>query len=91
MSEKADIFHVKIRVAWKRKRGNGYVNYYRGSEIDPLTAVTRSGTPEEMNANPVFIGQIMQSMGLTSKSVYDFHVVEVLDKTPLGKSFFYDK
>ena len=89
--EFAEIYQLTIRVAWKKTRGKSYINCYRGSENDPVVVVSRSSTPKEMNANPVLIGQIMKSMGLTGKSIQDFHVTEVFDSMSLGKSFYYKK
>tara|TARA_R110002050_G_scaffold44907_4_gene106644 strand:+ start:1346 stop:1627 length:282 start_codon:yes stop_codon:yes gene_type:complete len=90
--EKAMIYHVEVRVAWKRKtRGSGYVNNYRGTEGDSVGIVTRNESIAEMNKNPVLISQVMQALGATGKAVYDFHFVEEFSRKELSKSNFYTK
>ena len=89
--EMANIYQSKVRVGWRKKRGNGYFNVYRGTDSDPVTIVSRSGTADEMNKNPMLISQLMTTCGATGKSNYDFHVVEVFESVDLGKSFFYKK
>lgn len=88
--EMASIYHLTLRVAWKKKRGNGYYNCYRGTEDDPLSVVSRSGTVEELNSNPMLISQLMTGLGLTGKTNYDFHVVKIFEAKELGKSFYYE-
>ena len=88
-NEMASIYLLSLRVGWKKKRGNGYYNMYRGTADDPLQVVSRSLDVKELNENPILMGQIMQSLGLTGKTNVDFHVIEVFDSVDLGKSFHY--
>jgi hypothetical protein len=90
-NEKAMIYHVGLRVTWKKMRGKSYTNMWRGSEQSPVTVVTRSETIEEMNLNPMLISQLMTSLGATGKSIQDFHIVAEYDRKELGRSTFYDK
>ena len=89
MSEGKMIYHLKVRAAWKKKRGNGYMNMYRGTADDALEIVTIGSTLDELNANPVLVSQVMKSLGLTGTSVYDFHFVEVFDSQELSRSFYH--
>lgn len=90
--EKAIIYHVEVRVAWKRKtRGSGYVNNYRGTEGDAVGIVTRDESIEDMNKNPMLISQVMQSLGATGKAVYDFHFIKEFSRKELSNSNFYTK
>lgn len=83
------IYHLKVRAAWKKKRGNGYINTYRGTKDDALEIVTIGSTVEELNTNPVLVSQVMKSLGLTGKSVYDFHFTEVFEVQELSRSFYH--
>lgn len=89
MSEGKIIYHLKVRAAWKKKRGNGYINTYRGTKDDALEIVTIGSTLEELNTNPVLVSQVMKSLGLTGKSVYDFHFTEVFESQELSRSFYH--
>jgi len=89
MSEGKMIYHLRVRAAWKKKRGNGYINMYRGTKDDALEIVTISSTVDELNANPVLVSQVMKSLGLTGKAIYDFHFVEVFEATELSRSFYH--
>jgi len=88
---KAMIYHVGVRVTWKKTRGKSYLNMYRGSEQSPLDIVTRNETIAEMNKNPVLISQIMTAIGATGKAVQDFHVVAEYGRKELGRSNFYEQ
>lgn len=83
------IYHLKVRAAWKKKRGSGYINNYRGTADDALEIVTIGSTVEELNTNPVLVSQVMKALGLTGKSVYDFHFVEVFEVQELSRSFYH--
>ena len=76
------IYFVKIKVAYKVKRGNGYVNYYRTMELP-----TRMKSIEDMNSSPEMILNLMATFKLTGKKVFDFHVSDELSRQPLSKSF----
>ena len=89
MSEGKMIYHLKVRAAWKKKRGNGYMNMYRGTKDDALEIVTIGRTTEELNTNPVLVSQVMKAMGLTGKAIYDFHFIEVFDAQELSRSFYH--
>jgi hypothetical protein len=90
-NEKAMIYHVGIRVTWKKMRGKSYTNMWRGSEQSPVEVVTRNETIQEMNKNPMLISQIMTSLGATGKSIQDFHIVAEYGRKALGRSNFYEK
>lgn len=89
MSEGKMIYHLRVRAAWKKKRGNGYINYYRGTKNDALEIVTIAQTVDELNTSPALVSQVMKSLGLTGKSVYDFHFVEIFDSQELSRSFYH--
>lgn len=76
------IYFVKIRIAYKVRRGNGYVNYYRTMELP-----TRMKSIEDMNSSPEMILNMMASFKLTGKKIFDFHVSEELSRQPLSRSF----
>lgn len=76
------IYFVKIKVAYKVKRGNGYINNYRTMEIP-----TRMASIDDMNSSPEMIMKMMASLKLTGKKIHDFHVSDELDRQPLSRSF----
>ena len=89
--EKANIYVVGVRCTWRKKRGNSYINMYRGSETNPETIVTRSENVKAMNANPMLISQLMTAFGATGKAVEDFHVLSEYSREQIGKSSYYLK
>lgn len=76
------IYLVKIKVGYKVKKGNGYINNYRTIEIP-----TRMKTIEDINGSPEMIMKLMASLGLTSKKIYDFYVVEEQYRKEISRSF----
>jgi len=76
------IYLIQIKVAYKTKRGNGYINNYRTMEFP-----TRMKSLEDMNASPEMIMKLMASLKLTSKKIYDFHVTEELYRKEISESF----
>jgi len=76
------IYYVEIRVAYKVKRGNGYINNYR-----TLCIPTRMKSIEDMNASPEMIMKMMASLKLTGKKIHDFYVSDELSREPLSRSF----
>jgi len=78
------IYHYYARIAWKKKRGNGYINNYKNVEF-----VSRADGLEHMNKSVEFIAQIMHYNGLTGSNIYDFKVIEILDRQEISKSFYY--
>lgn len=78
------IYHYHARVAWKKKRGNGYINNYKDMEF-----VSRAESMEHMNKDVGFLMQLMVHNGLTGSSIVDVRVVEVYDRKEISKSFYY--
>ena len=78
------IYHYHGRIAWKRKRGNGYTNNYKDIEF-----VTRAETMEHMNKDVSFLMQLMVYHGLTAASIVDVRVIEIYKRKELGRSFYY--
>ena len=76
------IYLVKVKVAYKIKRGNGYINNYR-----EMNFPTRVKSIQDMNGNPDMIMRLMGSLGLKGKKVYDFYVMEELYRKEISKSF----
>lgn len=76
------IYLVKIKVGYKTRRGNGYINTYRTMEIP-----TRMKSIEDMNSSPEMIFKMMASLGLTGKKIYDFYVVEEMYRKEISRSF----
>ena len=66
------IWDLGVRLAWKKKRGNGYMNMYLGTEDRPFQMVTRAKSIDHINRNPELMAKLMAFNGLTGKSVYDF-------------------
>lgn len=76
------IYLVGLKLAWKVKRGNGYINNHRDMEIP-----TRTKSIEDINSSPEMIMNIMASLKLTGKKIFDFHVKEEYFRKELSKSF----
>jgi hypothetical protein len=76
------IYLVGLKLAYKIKRGNGYINNYRTIEIP-----TRMKSIEDINSSPEMIMNIMASLKLTGKKVYDFHVKEEYFRKEVSRSF----
>lgn len=89
MSKGQNIYHYDVRLTWKKKRGNGYINIYRGTESDPFQFVSRSNGIDELNGNPEIVFQIMNHLGLTGSSIADFKVLEVYEQKLISESFYY--
>ena len=70
------IYDVGVRLAWKKKRGNGYVNMYQGTKDRPFQFVTRAKDINAINRNPEMMAKKMSYVGATGKAVYDFYVSE---------------
>lgn len=81
------IYDVGVRLSWKKKRGNGYINMHLGTEARPFQFVTRAKTMEHVNRNPEMIAKMMAFNGLTGKSIYDFHVEKEFYRKEISKSF----
>ena len=76
------IYFVGLKLAYKIKRGNGYINNYRTIEIP-----TRMKSIEDINSSPEMIMNIMASLKLTGKKIYDFHVKEEYFRKEVSRSF----
>jgi hypothetical protein len=76
------IYYVGVKIAYKVKKGNGYINHYRTMEFP-----TRMKTIDDMNRQPEMIMNLMAALKLTSKKIYDFHVYEELHRKELSESF----
>ena len=76
------IYVVGLKLAYKIKRGNGYINNYRTIEIP-----TRMKSIEDINSSPEMILNIMASLKLTGKKIYDFHVKEEYFRKEVSRSF----
>ena len=81
------IYDIGVRLAWKKKRGNGYVNMYLGTKDRPFQFVTRAKDLDAINRNPEMIAKMMAYVGATSKSVYDFYVKEEFYRKEVSRSF----
>ena len=81
------IYDVGVRLAWKKKRGNGYTNMYQGTKDRPFQFVTRAKSIEDINRNPEMIAKMMSYVGATGKAVYDFYVSEEFYRNEISKSF----
>ena len=86
-SEGQMIYDIGVRLAWKKKRGNGYVNMYLGTEDRPFQFVTRAKGIDAINRNPEMIAKMMAFNGLTGKSIYDFHIQKEYYRKEINKSF----
>jgi hypothetical protein len=76
------IYLVEVKVAYKVKRGNGYINNYR-----TMNFPTRMKSIDDINRNPEMIMKLMASLKLTGKKIEDFHVKEELYRKEISKSF----
>jgi len=76
------IYFVGLKLAYKIKRGNGYINNYRTIEIP-----TRMKSIQDINSSPEMIMNIMASLKLTGKKIYDFHVKEEYFRKEVSRSF----
>lgn len=81
------IYDVGVRLAWKVKKGNGYINQYRGNEKIPYYFTTRAKDIDAINRNPEMIAKMMALLKLTGKKIYDFHVKEEYFRKELSRSF----
>ena len=81
------IYDIGVRLAWKKKKGNGYVNMYLGTKDRPFQFVTRAKDLDAINRNPEMIAKMMAYVGATSKAVYDFYVKEEFYRKEISKSF----
>lgn len=90
MSEEMQvIYDLGVRLAWKKKRGNGYMNMYLGTEDRPFQMVTRAKSIDHINRNPELVAKLMAFNGLTGKSVYDFSVVKEFYRKEISTSNYY--
>ena len=76
------IYVVGLKLAYKIKRGNGYINNYRTIEIP-----TRMKSIQDINSSAEMIMNIMASLKLTGKKIYDFHVKEEYFRKEVSRSF----
>ena len=81
------IYDIGVRLAWKKKKGNGYTNMYLGTEDRPFQFVTRAKSIDHINRNPEMIAKMMQFVGATGRSVYDFYVKEEFYRNEISRSF----
>lgn len=81
------IYDVGVRLAWKKKKGNGYINMYLGTKDRPFQFVTRAKSIDHINRNPEMIAKMMAFNGLTGKSIYDFYVKEEFYRNEISRSF----
>jgi len=81
------IYDIGVKLSWKKKRGNGYVNMYLGTKDRPFQFVTRAKSIEHINRNPEMMAKLMSFNGLTGKSVYDFHIIEEFYRNEISRSF----
>lgn len=81
------IYDIGVRLAWKKKRGNGYTNMYLGTADRPFQFVTRARSIDHINRSPEMIAKMMSYVGATGKAVYDFHVKEEFYRKEISKSF----
>lgn len=87
LSQGQMIYDIGVRLAWKKKRGNGYTNTYLGTEDRPFQFVTRAKDIDAINRNPEMIAKMMAYVGLTGKSIYDFYVQKEFYRKGISKSF----
>lgn len=81
------IYDIGVRLAWKKKRGNGYTNMYLGTEDRPFQFVTRAKDIDAINRNPEMMAKMMSFVGTTGKSVYDFHIQKEFYRKEISRSF----
>ena len=87
LAEGQMIYDIGVRLAWKKKKGNGYVNMYLGTEDRPFQFVTRAKSIDHINRNPEMIAKMMSFVGATGRSVYDFYVKEEFYRNEISRSF----
>lgn len=76
------IYLVKIKVAYKVRKGSGYTNHYRTIDIP-----TRMKSMDDMNSSPEMMMKLMASLGLTGKKIYDFYIFEEIYRKEISRSF----
>ncbi len=81
------IYDIGVRLAWKKKRGNGYTNMYLGTKDRPFQFVTRARSLDDINRNPEMIAKMMAFVGATGKAIYDFYVCEEFYRKEISRSF----
>jgi hypothetical protein len=81
------IYDIGVRLAWKKKKGNGYTNMYLGTEDRPFQFVTRAKSIDHINRNPEMIAKMMSFVGATGRSVYDFYVKQEFYRNEISRSF----
>ena len=81
------IYDIGVRLAWKKKRGNGYTNMYLGTKDRPFQFVTRARSLDDINRNPERIAKMMAFVGATGKAIYDFYVCEEFYRKEISRSF----
>ena len=81
------IYDIGVRLSWKKKKGNGHVNMYLGTENRPFQFVTRAKDIDAINRNPEMIAKMMAYVGATAKSVYDFYVQKEFYRKEISRSF----
>lgn len=81
------IYDIGVRLAWKKKRGNGYTNVYLGTADRPFQFVTRAKSIDHINRSPEMIAKMMSYVGATGKAIYDFYVKEEFYRKEISKSF----
>ena len=81
------IYDIGVRLAWKKKRGNGYTNMYLGTEDRPFQMVTRAKSIDHINRNPEMIAKMMSFVGATGRSVYDLYVKQEFYRNEISRSF----
>jgi hypothetical protein len=81
------IYDIGVRLAWKKKKGNGYTNMYLGTKDRPFQFVTRAKDIDTINRNPEMIAKMMSFVGATGKSIYDFYVKEEFYRKEISRSF----
>ena len=81
------IFDIGVRLAWKKKRGNGYINMYLGTEDRPFQFVTRAKDIDAINRNPEMMAKMMAYVGATGKANYDFYVQKEFYRKEISQSF----
>ena len=87
MSDGQMIYDIGVRLAWKKKKGNGYVNMYLGTKDRPFQFVTRAKDLDAINRNPEMIAKMMGYVGATRKAVYDFYVMLPCRTKEISQSF----
>jgi len=87
MSKGQMIYDIGVRLAWKKKRGNGYTNVYLGTVDRPFQFVTRARSIDHINRSPEMIAKMMSYVGATGKSIYDFYVCEEFYRNEISESF----